>query len=407
MTGFFQGSAVRSAPPARGLPQCGVCGLSKKCNTPKLPVHGTGTRRVLFVGESPGQEEDEQGRPFVGKAGKFLRENLRRCGFNLEKEGWATYATICASKGRTPTPAEVGYCRPNMSSAIRDFDPDVIIPMGLAAVNSVLGPVWKEDIGQMARWVGWNIPSHALNAWVCPTWSPNQLVRDEDEVLDKQFATHLATALGHTGKPWPSGAPDYARNVRQVLDPAAAAVWLRKCAAQTTGAIAWDYEANMLKPDNDDARIASCSVAWGRTEPERCIAFPWHGEAITAMSELLCSPIPKIASNLKFEERWTRKHLGHRVRAWAWDTMLAAHVCDNRPGITSVKFQSFVRFGVPIWNEKIEPFLKSKGDEQVNAVFREIAIGDLLRYNGLDSWLEFLVAVDQCRELGVDLPWPT
>jgi len=195
--------------------------------------------------------------------------------------------------------------------------------------------------------------------------------------------------------------------VRQVLDPAKAAKWLRQAATRTTGAVAWDYETNMLKPDGPDARIVSCAIAWGRTEPERCIAYPWHGEAIQATGELIRSPIPKIASNLKFEDRWTRKEFGHHVRGWAWDTMLAAHVLHNRPAITSVKFQAFVRLGMPVWNDKTERFLKSKGDAGVNQILREIEIGDLLLYNGLDALIEFRVAIDQMRELEHPIPWRT
>lgn len=405
--GFFAGSRVRGGAPVRTLPQCGACGLHKRCRSPKMPVFGEGGKRVLVVGDSPSQDDDKQGTPFSGSAGKYLRREFNKFGGNLDRDAWLINALACATpKGRTPTNAEVVYCRPTVTKVIRELKPDIIIPMGASAVNAVLGTVWGESTGAMERWAGWVIPSQDLNAWVCPTWHPDHLAREDDEILHRQFRDHLTSALASPGVPWPAGPPRWADNVLRVTDVVEAASWLRYAAKRQTGAIAWDYETNMLKPDNDDARIVSCSVAWGRRGPERCIAFPWHGEAITAMGELLRSPIPKIASNLKFEDRWTRKEFGHRVRAWAWDTMLAAHVADNRPAITSVKFQAFVRCGAPVWNDKIEPFLKSKGDEQVNSILREIDMNDLLLYNGLDAWLEFMVAVDQCNELGAPLPWP-
>jgi hypothetical protein len=339
-----------------------------------MPVTGKGARNVLFVAEAPGEEEDKVGVQLVGNAGKRLRRVLYSLRF------------------------------PNISKAIRDLKPMVIIPMGASAVTSVIGPVWREDTGSMGRWAGWNIPCNKLNAWVCPTWHPSYILRENDKVLDRQFKEHLRDAISHTCHPWPTGAPNWLAAVQRVTDPARAAEWIRKAAHVRTGAVAWDYETNMLKPDGSDARIVSCAVAWGRRKPERCIAFPWHGPSIKAMGELLRSPIPKIASNLKFEDRWTRKEFGHRVRAWAWDTMIAAHVCDNRPGITSVKFQAFVRLGVPVWNDKIDPFLKAKGDSAVNRILEEIDLMDLLLYNGMDALMEFKVAVDQIREL--DHPWP-
>jgi len=404
--GFFAGSTVRQSAPGRMLPQCGACGLHRTCKTPKMRVGGQGDGLVLFVGEAPGDKEDTQDDQFIGKAGQYLRRVLRSLDFDLDRDGLKTNAVICRPpKNRKPTPAEVVYCRPNLARAIKDLAPDVIIPMGISAVSAVLGGIWGEDIGKMERWAGWRIPCQALNAWVCPTWHPTHLLREEDPVLDRQFKAHIGAALEKTEPPWPAGPPEWGRNVTRIVSPNKAAAWLRKAATVKSGAIAWDYETNMLKPDWPDARIVSCAVAWGRNEPEKCIAFPWHGAAIKAMGDLLRSPVPKIASNLKFEERWTLKEFGRPVRRWAWDTMLAAHVGDNRPDITSVKFQAFIRLGVPVWNDKVGPFLKTKGDARVNAILREIDIADLLQYNGLDALLEFRVACDQIRELNHPWPW--
>lgn len=404
--GFFPGSTVRETVPQRLLPQCGACGLAKKCASPKIPPTGEGRKEILIVGHAPSKSDDAEGEHLTGHAGDYLRRELKRLGCSLEEDAWATNAIIChPPKSRQPTSAEVHYCRPNIMATIKELKPSLIIPMGAPAVNAVLGAVWGGDVGGMERWAGWCIPSHDLNAWVCPTWHPDFLEKANDPVLEKQFRDHVTGGLATQGVPWPNGVPQWADNVEHVMDPAKAAKWLRKAATRQTGAIAWDYETNMLKPDFEGAEIISCAVAWGRTEPERCIAFPWHGEAITAMGELLRSPVPKIASNLKFEDRWTRMAFGHRVRAWVHDTMLAAHVCDNRPGITSVKFQAFVRHGAPVWNDKTEPFLKSGKDARVNDIFEEISMKDLLRYNGLDAWLEFMVAVDQLKELACPLPW--
>ena len=405
--GFFAGSQLQQQAPRRALPQCGACKLHRKCRSAKLSVRGDGKLSVLVVGPAPTQDDDAAGMHWADTT--RLAKALGK-GVDPDRDLWFANALAChpVAKGyqRQPTSAEVGYCRPNITKIIRELRPQVIIPMGASAVNSVLGSVWGEDVGQMERWAGWQIPSQDLNAWVCPTWHPNHLVAKDDQVLERQFDAHITQALACQGVPWPNGAPNWAANVEHVTDPMRAARWLRKCATRQTGAIAWDYETNMLKPDGPDAKIVSCAVAYGHRSPERAIAFPWVGEAVVAMGELLRSPVPKIASNLKFEDRWTRKAFGHRVRAWAWDTMLAAHVADNRPAITSVKFQAFIRHGVPVWNDKIEPFLKSKGDEQVNRILQEIDMDDLLRYNGLDAWLEFMVAADQCNELGVPLPWP-
>lgn len=353
---------------------------------------------MLVVGSAP-----TKGEHFAGAEGTYLRRVIKRLGVDPDEVAYTTALSCSTPKHRQPTTKEVGYCRPNVTRILNDYV--VIIPMGHAAVSAVLRPLWLQEVGSLERWVGWQIPAQGLNAWVCPTWSPAQLLSSDDDVLKRQFTDHLKAALAKSDRPWPDGPPDWGRDVKHITDTEDAAAWLRACARQSRGAIAWDYETNALKPDGADGRIVSCSVAWGRMGPERCVAFPWHGAAVPAMGELLRSPIPKIASNLKFEDRWTRKAFGHRVRGWAWDTMLAAHVCDNRPGITSVKFQAFVRCGAPVWNDKIEPFLKTKAGEQINSIISQISLKDLLRYNGLDAILEYRVAVAQMEELGYDLPW--
>ena len=157
--------------------------------------------------------------------------------------------------------------------------------------------------------------------------------------------------------------------------------------------IAFDYEANILKPEGEGTKIVSCSICQGG---KNTIAFPWEGEVIYTMDQMLKSSTPKIASNLKFEDRWTRVKLGHPVRNWWWDTMIAAHVLDNSPKVTGLKFQSFVLLGAESYDEHISPFLKSTGKSGFNRI-DEIDLKDLLLYNGLDSLMEFLVAMKQMK----------
>jgi hypothetical protein len=153
----------------------------------------------------------------------------------------------------------------------------------------------------------------------------------------------------------------------------------------------------MLKPDFIGARIVSCSICW---EGKETIAYPWYGDAIEATREFLRSDILKIASNLKFEDRWTMRMLRTRVKNWWWDTMLMAHVIDCRRETTGLKFQAFVLLGQESYNNPVEQFLRSKGDSRINSILKEVEIGQLLEYNAYDSLLEFEVCLIQRRKLG-------
>jgi hypothetical protein len=90
--------------------------------------------------------------------------------------------------------------------------------------------------------------------------------------------------------------------------------------------------------------------------------------------------------------------LGHGVKNWAWDGMQAAHVLDGRTGITSLKFQAFVQFGLPLWNKTVEPYLEADGGNQKNRIDK-CDLHELLLYCGLDSLIEFRLAKKQMKEM--------
>lgn len=349
-----------------------------------------------MVAEAPGAEEDRRNTQLIGECGQLLRKTLRKHGIDLDTDCWKTNAVICRPpNNKTPDDKQVAACLPNLRKTIEELNPRIIIPLGSTAVKAVIGMTWKEDVGQINRWVGFRIPSTSPNAWICPTYHPSYLLRANDPVLDLIFSNHLKAAFRRKRRPW-EDIPNYKAQVEVELSPSRAARVIRRI-RRTAKLVAFDYEGNMLKPDSKKAQIVSCSIC---ADGARTIAYPWEGGAIDQTARLLrMSSIGKIASNIKFEDRWTRAKLGRPVRTWAWDTMLAAHVLDNRRGVTSIKFQSYVLLGAESYNDKIEPYLKSKGGSAVNRI-RDINLQDLLLYNGLDSLLEYKVAMIQMRRLG-------
>lgn len=404
--GFFASSQLaQSKAPPLAVAACGACGLYKSCHSPKMPWTGGGRRKILIVAEAPGAEEDKTGRQLVGAAGQHLRKALERVGVDLEDDCWKTNAVICRPPNNaTPEAQKIHYCRPNLDATLRELQPEIIIPLGAVAVAGLIGGHWGNDIGAIGRWVGWQIPSQRLNAWICPTWHPSYIMRCEEgkprnAVPAIWWGRHLAAAVALQGRPW-AAAPNYGANVRAVADIALAARLVRQIVARG-GACAFDYETNMLKPEGKAARIVSCSICW---RGKKTIAYPWHGDAITATQEFLRSPLPKIAANLKFEERWTIKEFGHGARNWVWDTMQAAHVLDNRRGITGLEFQAFIRLGEEKYSDHITPYLKANDESGANRILEEIELSDLLKYNGMDSLLEYNIAAQQMDEIGEAMP---
>lgn len=395
--GFFAASTLKVARPTVGLaPKCGACGLYKTCQSPKMPWRGQGRRGVLIVGEAPGQQEDLENTQFVGKPGQVLRDNLLAIGVDLDRDCWTTNAIICRPPNNAiPDDRKIAYCRPNLLQTIQELQPSVIIPLGSAAVKSLIGAVWKAKIGPITKWVGWRIPCQKPNVWICPSYHPSYLLREHEPMLDRYFRMHLKAAFQLKGKPW-DVVPDWEKDIEVILNPTEAAAILRQM-KERGGAIAYDQENTCLKPEYEGAEIVCASMCW---RGKKTIAYPWHGEAITATLELTDSPnCWFIASNQKHENRWTNK-AGGRVRNWLWDTMLAAHVLDSREGITGLKFQSFVNLGIEAYDEHIHEFLKAKKDSLTNRIKDEVDLRQLLVYCGFDTLLEYKLADVQMPQMG-------
>jgi len=104
--------------------------------------------------------------------------------------------------------------------------------------------------------------------------------------------------------------------------------------------------------------------------------------------------IKKVAHNLKFEESWTRHRLGVHSAALHWCTMNTAHVIDDRPKFTRLKFQSYINFGAEDYGGDVGKYLKSKPGTHFNRV-EQADLEDLLLYNGLDSFYTHLLYDNQ------------
>lgn len=395
MTGFYSPSYLQSQKtPLSLVPQCGKCGIYKDCKSPMMKVSGKGRRKVLVVAEAPGENEDAKGIQLIGNAGMKLVWLLDNIGVDMRKDCWLTNALICRPKdaqgqNRKPTNDELEWCRPNLLKTINALKPDVIIPLGVAAIASVIALAWKEgEVDNVERWANWKIPSTKLNAWICPTYHPSYLLREKNMAAQLHVQRHLKAAFELEGKPWQK-IPDWKSKVYVEMDHHKAAASVRTLMAYNEP-LAFDYETTTLKPDGQYAQIICCAVSNGKTS----VAYPWYGEAIIATGELIRSDIPKIASNLDFEERWTRKAFGRGVKNWHTDTVLRAHWLDCRRGICSLKFQSFVLLGVEDYDSHLKPYMAGKGCNEPNRL-REVEPNTLLTYNALDSLFEVLVAQKQ------------
>ncbi|MFB2920068.1 uracil-DNA glycosylase [Aerosakkonema funiforme] len=134
--------------------QCHRCGLG---NTRTHAVVGRGNPQapITIVGEAPGQNEDETGLPFVGKAGQLLEKILAAVGLSSEKDVYICNIIKCRPPGnRVPTPDEIAACKPYLLEQIRLVNPKIILLTGATAVKGLTGD--KRGITKIrGTWMEW------------------------------------------------------------------------------------------------------------------------------------------------------------------------------------------------------------------------------------------------------------
>ncbi len=170
-------SAALAALRARVMP-CISCAHLASSRTQVVFGVGNPEAELMFVGEAPGADEDEQGEPFVGKAGQLLTRIIQTMGLTRDQVYIANILKCRpdtpgqTAGNRKPTPAEMDACRPYLMEQIQIIQPRALVALGATAVEGLLGKTegitklrghWREFAG---------IP-------MMPTFHPAYLLRNQ------------------------------------------------------------------------------------------------------------------------------------------------------------------------------------------------------------------------------------
>ena len=116
---------------------CARCPLAET-RTNAVPGAGPVSARILFIGEAPGRNEDQQGIPFVGRAGSILDGLLAGIGVGRDEVFITNIVKCRPPKNRDPTTEEIETCRPYLERQLSLICPEVIVPLGRFAMRWVL-----------------------------------------------------------------------------------------------------------------------------------------------------------------------------------------------------------------------------------------------------------------------------
>lgn len=159
--------------------QIASCTKCELCETRTNTVPGEGPLncRVVIVGEGPGQEEDESGRPFVGKAGRLLTDILEKGG-NIRRDSlYITNTVKCRPPdNRNPNVKEIESCRDFLEAQLLLLHPDIVVTLGNVPTQALLNT--KQGITNLrGKWIDWR------GIKLFPMFHPSYLLRNESKAV--------------------------------------------------------------------------------------------------------------------------------------------------------------------------------------------------------------------------------
>lgn len=147
-----------------------------------VPGSGSPRARVMLIGEAPGRNEDEQGEPFVGAAGKVLDQALERAGLTRDEVFITSILKCRPPKNRNPKADEIEACAPWLEAQLVIIQPEVLVTMGNFSTRFILQT--KDPITRLRGKV------HDAGSFkVVPTFHPAAAIYDRKkiEVLEQDF----------------------------------------------------------------------------------------------------------------------------------------------------------------------------------------------------------------------------
>ena len=156
---------------------------------------------IFFVGEAPGQEEDESGRPFVGQAGQLLRDVFQEIDLCSERCYFANVIKRRPPNNREPLREEIAMCGPYLIEQILIVQPKVIVTLGSTATKFLLDTETK--ITRLRGvWTSWTHTKliDLSSVPLLPTFHPSYILRKPEIQIRNQFVSDIKMAVNRSRK---------------------------------------------------------------------------------------------------------------------------------------------------------------------------------------------------------------
>lgn len=354
--------------------ECKVCPLNRApVRSPKMKPTGSDKPLIYILGEAPGADEDREGRQFVGKSGRLLRDALgdrmvRRARFN-------NVIRTRPPNNRTPHFEEIECCRPSIERDIVATKPAAILGFGNVPLH------WACGESGIQGWRGRRLPLRVGDhcVWFYPMLHPAFVLRARNErgrrslgaEWENQFRRDIRNAIAEIERGLPPPVVESAEslhdNIEVIPEPDLDAVERALEWAGSLRSVAVDYETisghpfraggKVPRPYGEDARLLSMAVgtcdrvvAFGIEHPECGWTDRQRRRLYRVIRKFLLSPAAKVAHNARYEMEWSGALFGlDTVRGSTWHcTQVQAYTLDNRAACQSLDALCILHMGLPL-----------------------------------------------------------
>lgn len=180
---------------AREVAACRACRLCEK-RKQVVPGQGHPHPDIMFIGEGPGADEDEQGLAFVGRAGQLLTSIIQAMGFSRDEVFIGNVVKCRPPDNRTPAPDEMAACLPYLARQIDLLKPKLIVALGATAVKGLFNDEKIAITKQRGNWMNYR------GIDVMPTFHPAYLLRNPP--AKREVWDDMKTVLAKLGRKPPT-----------------------------------------------------------------------------------------------------------------------------------------------------------------------------------------------------------
>ncbi len=391
--------------------QCLSCGLYKAgCTSPRMQVTGLGEKGILIISDYPTGTDDRNSSHLSGESGKLLQEELKKHDVHIYNDVWRINVVNCRpvdsrSMAREPKAKEIKCCSAAIETAIKELKPKKVIILGNSlTIKAIYGPRIKRMSTPVCR--GLRFRDNNWGCWVYTIYHPKTLLADHRNDLLRDVWNRDIEFIIKDDKVFSKIIIDTSK--LNILTTAESIVKVLRVLLKNKGTIAFDYETTNLKPYQKGQKLLSCSYT---TEDYETYTFPIQHKVLPIADQLrimkmwakvIADPkIFKVVAGYTMETSWSEYVLKVASKGFLWDTQLATHILDNRPGITGLKFQLFQKFGIEEYDKGAKKYIKPAPGSDFNRM-EEMPLIKMLRYNGIDSYGTMLLFHNQRKEFRGD-----